>query len=267
MLINKQMPVPKSNLKLSYIFALPLVLLLINAVLISCKKETTTASIDSGVLVRIINLSPDVYPVQLYINNVIQNPLNSTTTLVALQTYASYKYNIPSGYFTVRSSNSPLQLRSTKVSDSILITLDTAKVHLRSGLRYSLFLTGLTTDRTLDYTVTVDTAQTPSLGRGKVRYVNASLRSNTNGYDIYANGTLAFQKVAYPKTTNFIELPAGTYDFKFVPAGSSVNESSNVLMDLPNITILDGRLYTLYSRGITGRLDSAAIGAAAIANN
>ncbi|WP_460680050.1 DUF4397 domain-containing protein [Mucilaginibacter koreensis] len=251
---------------LSYLFALPLVVLLINAFLVSCKKESNGGTIGSNVLLTINNLSPDAYPVQLWINNQRQNQTNTTTNLVGLQTYASYGYNAPSAYFGIRSSDGPLQLRSTRPGDSIFVTLDTTK--LQSLKRYTLFLTGLLTDGTLGAILTLDSTATPALGRGKIRYVNGSLRLpiGSPSYDVYANGTKAFSNVGSLKVTDYVELPAGTYDFKFVYAGRNVNTNTNVLFAQTGVRVQDGRLYTLYSRGITGRTDTAALGAGVIVN-
>ncbi len=261
------------NIKRSVIvglFALPFTLLFIGCLLTSCKKETASTTVGSNVAILINNLSPDAYPVHFYANNVIQNPLNTTTTLATAQTYALYNYNVPSAYFSLNSADTLLQLRSTRTADSTLVRVpDTIK--LKSNTRYSLFLTGLLADRSLKPIFTADdTTALPALGKAKLRYVNGTLRitynGGTTGYDVYANGTLIYKNIKSLRITKYVELPAGTYDFKFVYTGTDVTVSSNLILDLPNITVLDSHLYTLYSCGITGRTDSAAVTASIITN-
>ncbi len=251
---------------------IPFMVLLLGFAVSSCKKDKDTSSVGTDVQLLINNLSPDVYPVQLYINNVIQNPKNTTTTLAAVQTYAAYSYNAPSGYFNVKSSGNPIQLRSTKSGDSILFTTPDT-VMLKSGVRYSLFITGLNADRSVKFIYTTDyipnnAAQLPSLGKARVRFLNASIGYPAGtGFDVYANGTRAFNNITFNNVSGYAELPAGIYDFKFVAPGASIANSSSVIIDLPNITVQDGRLYTIYSRGVVNRVDSAALGAGVILNN
>jgi len=59
-----------------------------------------------------------------------------------------------------------------------------------------------------------------------------------------------------------VQMPAGIYDFKIYATGAP----GSVLVDVPLITIQDGRLYTLFTYGLTGRTDTAAIGAKVITN-
>jgi hypothetical protein len=75
------------------------------------------------------------------------------------------------------------------------------------------------------------------------------------------NGTKVFNSIAYKGVSTYQQVPAGIYDFKIFATGTT-----SVLVDVPLITIQDGRLYTLFTHGLTGRTDTAAIGAAVITN-
>src|SRR3984893_3769480 len=131
---------------------------------------------------------------------------------------------------------------------------------LKIGLKYTLYITGNVANNSLKQIFTVDTATLATVGRGKVRFVNAS-PTGTGGLDVTANGTLAFSNVVYLNYSKFIELPAGNYDFKINATGSP-----NILKDMPAVTIQDGRAYTLYAYGYTTRIDTAAFNAAMITN-
>lgn len=269
----------KIKIPVLYLSALPLVLMLLSGVLAGCKKDSSTSTVGADVKLLINNLSADAYPVQLYVNNVPQNPVSNGATL-ANTTYTLYKYNQPSAYFSLKSSSYLPQLRATTTGQPILITVaDTTK--LLSGHKYSLFLTGLRADSSIRYILTADdtlsTAHLPALGTAKMRYVNTTLRTAVNGavagYDVYANGTKVFSNIRYRTDTPYksispyVQFPAGTYNLKFVYAGYDVNTSSNILINLTNVVLQDGHLYTLYSNGITGAgNDTAAVAAAIITN-
>jgi len=218
----------------------------VTCLLSSCGKSTTLPA-GSNVLYQVVNLSPDLLPVNLYIDN---SKKNSTP----------YYYPTPSGYFAVTSVDTPYQIRSasTLVSSTNILSLNNL---LKNNVRYTLFITGFLADKSITSIFTTDTAAVPSAGRGKVRFVNAS--AGSGGLDITANGTYAFSNQTYKNVSKYIELPAGNYDFKIYPTGVT----STVYSDLPSITIKDGKLYTLYCRGVVGRVDSAAFGSAVINNN
>ena len=210
----------------------------------SCGK-TAVSPAASNIQLQVVNAGPDILPVNLYINFTLQN----TTP---------YAYPNASGYITPTTIDTPIQIRTAETSGGTFFNLDYV---LKPNTRYTLFVTGLRVDQNTSTPIfTVDTAAVPTVGRGKVRFVNASPRSP--GLDIYANGTLAFSNQAFRAVAPFIELPAGIYDFKIFNAGTN----TNVINDFPNITIQDGRLYTLYTYGIIGRTDTSAFASSILVN-
>ncbi|MVN90864.1 DUF4397 domain-containing protein [Mucilaginibacter aquatilis] len=226
-------------------------LLLALPMLSSCGKEDDSTRAASDIRLQILNLSPDAYPVQLFING---GGLNR------------YSYNTTPAYFYLTSDQArfPLQLRSTRTDDNG-VTLSSDSVNL-PNTRYSLFFTGLRSEKTLRTILTVDdTASLPPIGKGgRVRFVNTAAR-NTGAHDIYANGVAIIRNVGFAEVSNYFTLPPGNYNFRIYPA----NTSATSLAELNNITVQDGRLYTIYSRGIVGRAptDSAAFNIAVLANN
>jgi hypothetical protein len=217
-----------------------------SCLLSSCGK-TTTLPAGSNVLYQVINLSPDLLPVNLYIDNTKKNS-------------TPFYYAVASGYFSVTSVDTPYQIRSASVLVSTTNILSLNNL-LKNNTRYTLFITGYLANSSVTSIFTTDTASTPSAGLGKVRFVNASIGSG--GLDITANGTAAFSNQVYKNVSGYIELPAGNYDFKVYPTGVT----STLLSDLPGITVQDGKLYTLYCKGVVGRTDSAAFGSAILNNN
>lgn len=225
---------------------------LVLPMLSSCGKSDTANPTGSEVQLQVLNLSPDAYPVELNVNN--------------LRVNSYYKYNATPTYFYLTSTSYPLQIRSTRTDDTVsrIITRDT--INFRPNTRYSLFFTGLRSEKTLRSIVTVDdTASLPPIGKGgRIRFVNAAARK-ADIFDVWANGVRIVKNIAFAGISNYVTLPAGNYNFRIYPT----NTSTTSLSELNNVTVQDGRLYTLYSRGIVGRAvtDTAAFGMAVLANN
>lgn len=210
----------------------------------SCGKSGTVSAAGSGIQMQVINLSPDLQPINLFVGYVKQNS-------------SSYSYPNPSGYFSLTNIDTPIQIKSYSaiVSTAVLLKLTDA---LKPNYKYTLFVTGLKAD-TLKSIFTIDTAGVPTVGRGKIRFVNAS--PGSTGLDITANGTKAFTNQLYTKVSKFIEIPAGNYDFKIMPT-----LTTTVIGELPNVTVMDGKVYTLYCYGISGGADSVAFNSGILSN-
>jgi len=211
----------------------------------SCGKSAASVA-GLNIEYQIINLSPDLYPVNLFVDYKLVN--NSTP----------FTFEVNQGYFYVPSVDTPYQIRSALGSQAPIFNRDDI---LTSGAKYSLFITGSFGNNQLNEIFTVDTSTTPTVGRGKIRFLNAS-PTELGGLDLTANGTSAFTKITYPNYSGFIEIPVGNYDFKI----NETNGSGATIKDLPGITIQDGRLYTIYAFGYTTRTDSAEFNAAVITN-
>jgi hypothetical protein len=229
--------------------------ILILPALFSCGKSDTVNPTDANIQLQVVNLSPNANAVNLFINNLVVN--------------SSYAYRATPAYFYLTNTEAPLQIRTTRTTDSVQIYSNIAMQYQRNT-RYSLYFLGLYNDADTTYRlqsiVTVDdTASLPPVGKGgKVRFLNGSPRSGA-GFDIWANGTPVIKGTGYGKLSNYVTLPPGSYSFRAYAANSSVTS----LGELPNITIQDGKLYTLYSRGIVGRApsDTAAFAMSLVLNN
>jgi hypothetical protein len=236
-----------SNGRLKYRFGVLSLLMmivalgLVSAMLASCGKESNASPTGLNTQLNVINLGPDLYPVDLYIANRKQNS-------------RTYKYGIPSGYVYLQSLEIPLQIRN--YLNTTIFEKDTA---LATNCKYTIFLTGLLSDNTRRNIFVADTDAIPTVGRAKVRFINASAR--TVNLDVYANSTLAYKNAGFVSVSKYVEMPAGVYDFKVYATGTTT-----VYAALPNTTVQDGRLYTLYTRGVVGRTDTAAFAASMITN-
>ncbi len=245
--------ISKNNIGLSVFLSLFAGIFVVMPFISSCGKSTVSPS-TLNVQYQVINLSPNLGPVDLYIDFKIYNK-------------SSFIYPSASGYFYLSSIDTPFQIRPSQTLTQTQTVISTGNIFnmddiLKPNFKYTLFLTGLTGDSSVTRVLTVDTANLPTVGSGKLRFINLSPRSS--GLDVVINGTasIPFTNVQYLKQTPFVQLPAGTYDFQIFLTGST-----SIVQDHPNVVIQDGRAYTLYAYGLVGHTtDSLAFGAGVVTN-
>lgn len=96
-----------------------------------------------------------------------------------------------------------------------------------------------------------DNLLAPPAGKAKVRLVflipdfnvNVDVQVVTSGGE--ATSSSDFPNVSFPKMTDFINLPKGTYDLKVKFAGQTTSR-----LTFTNVAIEDGKIYTLVARGL-----------------
>jgi len=240
----------KNNRGLSVLLSFFGLIFLVMPFVSSCGKSPNSNASALNIQYQVVNLNQGIGSVDLYVNFIKVNS-------------SSYFYPNASGYFYLPSIQTPFQLRpgtsltpGTIAPSYNILTLNNVLI---PNTRYTLMLMGLTKD-TVYSIFTADTSSVPTQGKGKIRFVNAS-PNNLGQVTVTANDTTAFAGVPFKTMTKFIQLTAGTYDFKMYQTGST-----DVLLDKPNVTIQDGRIYTLYCYGLANRTDSLAFGSGVITN-
>jgi hypothetical protein len=246
-----------SSVTLNTLFAVMLCAM-VAAVFSSCNGASTAVSpSSSSTKLLVVNASPDAGWLLAYINNLQIGTNSSQITTATTQTY--FKYSSVPTYYGVGSGSLLLQLRSASSQLNLVSITDSIK----SGINYSLFCVGLASVDSVSYIFTVDTdklSSTITYGRGKIRFINASPR--TPALSLTANGTTAFSGITYKKISDYVEIPAGNYDFKVTATGAP----NSSLVDLPLTTVQNGHLYTIFTKGLVGRTDTAAISLNVITN-
>lgn len=227
-----------------YLFLCFVAILFISSVA-SCGKNAVTASVGSNIQLQVLNLSPDLLPVNVTLNYIKRNP-------------NPYNYPTASGYFSI-STDTPIQIKSSLTSVSTVAWI-TERTTVKPNVKYTLFVTGFRSDSSITSIFTTDTSAAATEGRGKIRFVNASLRSPD--LDLTANGTMAFSKITYKGVTKYLEVPPGNYEFKITATG----DPSKIYSTISNYQVQDGKLYTIYGYGIAGRTDSARFGGGVLIN-
>lgn len=205
------------------------------------EKDIGPSNLQSKLLV--IQAAPDVAQIDLYLNGIKQNssPVSFPSTL---------------GYFGVRSGEQQASIRIPITNFEIL----EFPVKIDPKVNYTLFFTGLSSSSTykLETIFIADSADAmPSPGRAKLRFVNASPSSHT--FEIFANNTLAFSKSPFKQVTEYVEFPAGTWNFRVNLTKSSTITNDSTVANIQRVVLQDGRLYTLYTSGIAGRLEVDAL--------
>jgi hypothetical protein len=241
----------RNNISLSVLLSLFVAVFFVAPLVTSCGKGKSISPSTLNIQYQVINLSPDLGPVDLYIN------------FLQFNRY-SYYYPTSSGYFYLTTTDTPFQIRPGKdpitgiipTTGNIFNMDDT----LKANLNYTLFITGLVSDSSIVRYLSVDTTSLPKTGNGKIRFLNVSPRSQ--GFDIVANGVSAFKNQKYLVPSKYIQLPAGNYQFQIYPAGNT----TTILKTVPTVTIQDGRSYTLFSYGLSGQTDSLSFGAGVLTN-
>jgi hypothetical protein len=225
--------------------------LLMMQLLSSCGTDNTTVN-PSGSTTKIVvvNTCPDVGPLGLFVNTY---QLGNNTGTLAQRTF--FRYSTPPVYYSIGTGALTLQLRT---DHNLQYTTDT--ITTLANKSYSLFFTGLAAVDSVSTLLINDDLTLPPLGRGRMRFINLSPRAPA--LDVYVNGAIGFSKTAFKKVAPYIELPAGVYDFKLTVSGGATSQ----IADLPLVTIQDGKVYTLYSKGLIGRTDTAAISLNVITN-
>lgn len=209
----------------------------------SCGK-TTASKAGLNIQYQILNLSPDLGSVNLFIDYLQVNKY-------------PIKFNVNQGYFYVPSIDTPYQIRSAVGTLSPLFSRGDI---LKTGAKYSLFIIGDAGKNTVNQIFTVDTATTSKIGTAKIRFINGS-PTESGGLDVSINGSTIFTKVFYKEVSDYLEVPVGNYDVQINETGST-----NLIKEMPLVTVQDGKLYTLYTYGYSNRADSAAFNSAIITN-
>ncbi|RVU00207.1 DUF4397 domain-containing protein [Mucilaginibacter limnophilus] len=214
----------------------------------SCGNNGNINPVEAKIQYQVLNLSYDILPVNLYVNYLKQNS-------------SSIRYPSGSGYIGLTTIDTPFQIRSAQTNTTVnLLKIDSTK--LSRDTKYTVYIVGSRKDSTLDYIFTVDTSRVPAVGKGKVRFVNAAPQvTGADSLTITANDVVAFSK-KYKGVSDYIELTSGMYNFVIHPN----NNLNQTLVTLPNTTIQDGRLYTIYTYGLAFRTDTTAFNAQILNN-
>lgn len=191
--------------------------------------------------VLVVHASPDAPGVDLLVDNAVAG------------TNLTFPNN--TGYLNVPAGTRNVKVNVTSTSTTVI----EADLNLEDGRAYSVF--AIDSVANISALVLADDLSAPASGKAHVRFVHLS--PNAPAVDItLTDGTIVFGNTAFSEFKGFTPLDAGTYNLQVRVAGTST-----VVLDLPNIALANGKIYTVFAKGFVGGTGAQALGAEIIANN
>ncbi|PDV98881.1 cell wall anchor [Candidatus Chloroploca asiatica] len=200
------------------------------AVLASLSFVPATFAQEGNAQVRVIHASPDAPAVDVFVDG------DRVLSNVPFFTASDY-LSLPAGTYRIQVSPTG-QPASAAVID--------ANATVSAGQAYTIAATGLVAS--IQPTIIVDNLAAPASGNAKVRVYHFS--PDAPAVDIkLASGDTLVSGLAFPNATDYLEVPAGTYDLQVTPAGASA-----VVIDLPGTTLQAGQIYSVFATDVVASI-------------
>lgn len=207
----------------------------------SCTKDSDP--VDPGnAKVLVVHASPNAPGVDLLLDG---SKIN-TSALV---------YPNNTGYLSTTAKNTNVKVNVSGTTTTVI----NADLNLEKDKNYSVFAVDSVSK--IAPLVLNDDLTAPASGKAHVRFVHLS--PNAPAVDVaLVGGSVVFPNKAFKESTAFTPLDAGTYNLEVRVAGTST-----VALTLPPITLVSGKIYTVFARGFLGATGTQELGAQIIANN
>lgn len=180
--------------------------------------------------VRVIHASPDAPAVDVYVNG------NRTLSNVPFFTASDY-LDLPAGTYQVQVTPAG-QPASAAVID--------ASATIEAGRAYTIAATGEVAN--IQGTIIEDDLTAPASGQAHVRVYHFS--PDAPAVDVQlADGTSLIEGLAFPDASDYLPVPAGSYDIQVVPAGGS-----DVVIDLAGTTLEAGNIYSVFATNVVASI-------------
>ncbi|NJN15579.1 MAG: DUF4397 domain-containing protein [Oscillochloris sp.] len=180
--------------------------------------------------VRVIHASPDAPAVDVYVNG------NRTLTNVPFFTASDY-LDLPAGTY---------QIQVTPTGADVSQAVIDASATVEAGMAYTIAATGQVAN--IQPTIIVDDLSAPASGQAKVRVYHFSPDAPAVDVKLAAGDTL-ISNLAFPNASDYLEVPAGSYDLQVTPAGDSA-----VVIDLAGTQLESGRIYSVFATNVVASI-------------
>jgi len=190
--------------------------------------------------VLVTHASPDAPGVDLLVDNAVAG--------------TNLTFPNSTGYLEVNSGTRNVKVNVTGTSTTAL----QANLNLAADKNYSVF--AVNNVASIEAVVLEDNLTAPASGKAHVRFIHLS--PNAPAVDItLTDGTVVFGDYIFKEASAFTPLNAATYNLQVRLAGTST-----VVLELPNIALTAGKIYTVFAKGLVGGAGTQALGAQIIVN-
>lgn len=172
---------------------------------------------------------------------------------------------LPAARALAFGENTPYRFTLSGLRDIRVNVAGTRTTVIQASPRLSrnTFYTVFAADRVANIgpVVLVDDLTPPAVGQAHVRFVHLSPDAPAVDVAVANGGPVLFGNQAFKSASAFTPVPAGTYNLEVRVAGTQT-----VALPLPGITLLPGRIYTVYAKGLLAGTGAQALGAGIIVN-
>jgi len=205
------------------------------------EDDEVMAPVPSTSKVIVTHASPDAPGVDVLVDNTI----------------AATNLTFPNsvGYAELNSGTRNVKVNVTGTSTTAL----EANLNLAANKNYSVF--AVNSVSAIEAIVLEDDLTAPASGKAHVRFIHLS--PDAPAVDItLTDGTVVFGDYTFKEASAFTPLNAATYNLQVRLAGTST-----VVLELPNIALTAGKIYTVFAKGFVAGTGTQALGAQIIVNN
>ena len=205
------------------------------------EDDEVMAPVPSTSKVLVTHASPDAPGVDILVDNAV----------------AASNLTFPNsvGYAQLNSGTRNVKVNVTGTSTTAV----EANLPLEANKNYSVF--AVNSVSAFEAIVLEDDLTAPASGKAHVRFIHLS--PDAPAVDItLTDGTVVFGDYIFKEASAFTPLNAATYNLQVRLAGTST-----VVLELPNIALTAGKIYTVFAKGFVAGTGTQALGAQIIANN
>lgn len=215
-------------------------LVLVSISACSDDDKNPTAPVTQG-NVMVAHASPDAPAVDVLVDGTV------------VRTGLAYPGN--TSYITMNAGTHNLELNLTGTTTTAV----DVNVPVTAGASYTLFAGNEV--GSIEPVVFTDTLTATATGKARVRFIH--LAPDAPAVDLAVmSGNVMFANRAFKQASAFTEVNGGTYDLEARIAGSGT-----VVVPMPDVTFVAGKVYTLFTRGLTAGVGAQALGYQMIVHN
>lgn len=232
-------------------------IVLVSSLFTACKKSSDTVAADSFAKAMVVHADVNAPAIDFFIDGAKINK-------------DSIVYGAYTPYTDVKiTPNTKTQFKIGLTKLGTFLYSDSTTLTENTGITYYVVLDTLS--KTPIVLVTSDDLSAPTAGNAKFRFIHLVSDAITYGFDVElvkpggavtpdaSNNTFSNLRFKIPQT-NFALKPVGSYDVLVKSSGTT-----NILARIPNITLAEGKIYTLVARGFIGKTNG--FGATLVNNN